>query len=714
MLRLVVRVLLAILYRLEVRGRLPQAERLLIVANHQSFLDAAVLWVLLPRDTVWIVHSQVIQLALFRWVLKHAEYRIIDTTNPFALKGAIELIEAGRPVIIFPEGRVTVTGTMMKVYDGTAFVAAKSQAAIAPIWIDGAVHARGFTRMAGDFPVKWFPKVRVTFHPLRSIPMPDAPTGKIRRRRAGDAMLRLLQEIRVESRPSRSIHDAFLDAVAFHGRRRAMLEDSTGAKMNYGAMLRASLALGRLASRLTAENESVGVMMPNSCATLGLVFGLLGMRRLPAMINFTSGVEGIQGAIRAARIRTILTSRAFLERARLQSVIDRLVDVRIVCLEDLRPTFTLADKLWLVLYAMRFPRAATLRARPEEPAAVLFTSGSEGKPKGVVLSHASILANIEQILAVEDITPADRMMSAMPVFHSFGLTCGFILPAITGLRAFLYPTPLHYSIIPELVYDRDCTVLFATNTFLKFYGVRAHPYDFRRLRLIVSGAEKLTDEVRRLYVDKFGARVIEGYGATECSPVIAANSPMKALFGSVGALLPCMDYRLEPVPGIEEGGLLHVRGPNVMLGYWRESNPGVLEPPSSPYGAGWYATGDLARVDDDGFLILLGRLKRFAKVAGEMISLELPERLAEAVSPAKMHAAVARPDAARGEMILLCTVDPALRRDQLQHAARELGIPELAVPRRIIQVERIPLLGNGKKDYPALQRLVEELLESAK
>jgi acyl-[acyl-carrier-protein]-phospholipid O-acyltransferase/long-chain-fatty-acid--[acyl-carrier-protein] ligase len=712
MLRLVVRAVLAILYRLEVRGRPPRAERLLFVANHQSLLDVPVLWLLLPRDTVWIVHAQVLQLAVFRWVLKHAEHRIIDALNPIALRAAVELVEAGRPVIIFPEGRVTVTGTMMKVYDGAALVAARARASIAPVWIDGAVHARGFTRVGGGFTVKWFPKVRVTFHPLRSFPLPDAPTGRLRRRRAGDALLRLLQEARVASQPPQPLHDAFLGAVAFHGRGRAMIEDSTGARMNYGLMLRASLALGRLASRLSDENEPVGVMMPNSCATLCLIFGLLGMRRVVAMINFTSGVEGVQGAIRAAGIRTILTSRAFLERARLQPLVDRLEGVRVVCLEDLRPTFTLADKLWLLLYALRFPRAATLRSRPEEPAAVLFTSGSEGKPKGVVLSHAAILANVGQMLAVEDLTAADRLMSAMPVFHSFGLTCGFILPAITGTRAFLYPSPLHYNIIPELIYDRDCTVMFATNTFLRFYGLRAHPYDFRRLRLIISGAEKLTDEVRRLYADKFGARIIEGYGATECSPVIAANSPMKCMFGSVGTLLPAMEYRLEPVPGIGEGGLLHVRGPNLMLGYWRESAPRVLEFPASPYGPGWYATGDLARFDDDGFLFLLGRLRRFAKTAGEMISLDLPERLAESVSPAKMHAALARPDPARGEVILLCTTDAGLRRDQLQHAARDLGFPELAVPRRILPVEKIPLLGNGKKDYPALQRLVETQIES--
>jgi acyl-[acyl-carrier-protein]-phospholipid O-acyltransferase/long-chain-fatty-acid--[acyl-carrier-protein] ligase len=708
MLKLFIRLLTRILYRVEVRGTPAINSKTLIVGNHQGFLDAPILWTILPANTVWVVHSQVLQNWLFRMVLKTVDHIVVDTGNPFALKKTIAAIESGRPVIIMPEGRITVTGAMMKVYDGPAFVAAKTGATLAPFIIDGAARAKGFTRMTGDFPLAWFPKITITFFPRAGIPMPDAPTGKLRRRKAGQEMRRLLSRCLVLARPKRTLHEAFLDAVKLHGRGRRMVEDAGGADQTYGAMVKASLALGRLVSKFTAENEVVGVLMPNAAATLSLLLGMLGVRRVPAMLNFTSGSEGVQSALAAAGIKTVLTSRAFLEKGKLTQVVEKLRDVRIVFLEDLRPLLTLGDKLWLMLYAIHFPRAATLAGKPDEPAVVLFTSGSEGKPKGVVLSHWSILSDIEQCLAVVDVSPADKIFSAMPVFHSFGLSIGFMLPVISGMRVFLYPSPLHSSIVPELFYDRDATVLFATPTFLKNYARRAHPYDFRKVRLLLAGAEKLTDEVRNVYMESFGVRILEGYGATECAPVISINTPMACKSGTVGELLPLMEARLEPVEGIEEGGILHVRGPNVMLGYWREAAPCVLEQPRSVFGEGWYSTGDLATIDDDGMVRLLGRMKRFAKIAGEMVSLEVVERIAETASPAAVHAAVIRPDPGRGEMVVLCTQDPNLKRDALQHAARAMGVGEFSVPRRVVYVEKIPLLGTGKKDYPAMTRMVAE------
>lgn len=711
MLRFLVRLAAKLLYRFEVRGTMPRGERLLIAGNHQSFLDAALLWCVLPENAIYIVHTQVMKQWIFRILLRQADHLVIDTTNPFAMKGAVELIESGRPVVVFPEGRVTVTANMMKVYDGPAFLAAKSNATLAVFWLSGAMLAKGFSRLGPQFPLRWRPKVTLTWLPAARLPMPEAPTGKLRRRRAGEEMRRILQRARVQARERTTVHEAFLRATQLYGRKRLMVEDATGVEMTYGTLLKASLALGRLAAKHSEAGETVGILLPNAAGAVALLFGLMGQRRVPAMLNFTAGVEGLNSAMRAARIRNVFTSRAFVERAHLGPVVEKLEGVRVFYLEDLRRVLSAADKLWLMGFALPFPRAATLSSRPEEPAVVLFTSGSEGKPKGVVLSHDSILANIEQGLAIFDVNCTDRFMSALPIFHSFGLTVSVVLPITQGMPIFLYPTPLHYSIIPELVYDRDCTVMAGTTTFLKHYAKRAHPYDLRRVRILISGAEKLTDEVRQTYLDKFGQRIIEGYGATECSPIIAANSPFRYQNNSVGELMPCMEYRLEPVPGIAEGGLLHVKGPNVMLGYWRDSNPGVLEPPASQFGPGWYSTGDLAVIDEEQFVRLLGRVKRFAKIAGEMVSLENAEKLAELASPAAVHASVARPDPGRGEMVVLLTQDQGLRRDQLQQAARDSGLPELAVPRRILHIDRIPLLGNGKKDYPQIQRLVEQMLE---
>lgn len=708
MLRLWIRALLRLLYRLEIRGSFAPAERLLVVANHQSFLDAVLLWAYFPVELTWLVHTQIARRSFFRLCLTQVRHLVVDTTSPLALKAAIGLIEAGQPIIMFPEGRVTVTGRMMKVYEGPSFVAARTGATIVPVHIDGAVYARGFSRMNNDFPLQWFPKVTLTFNPPETIPMPEAPNGKMRRRLAGEAMRRLMQRMMLNNRPRTTIFPAFLDAVRLHGRGRDMVEDATGQVFTYGKLIKAALALGRLVGRMTAEGESVGVLMPNVGATLGLLLGLFATRRIPAMLNYTAGLDGVQSALRASRAKVVIASRAFVERARLQHLVERLEGVRIVYLEDLRETLTLADKLWLMGYAVWFPRRVMRPAKPEDPALVIFTSGSEGKPKGVVLHHGALLANCAQVNTVIEFGCRDKFLSAMPLFHSFGMTGGFLLPMLNGSRIFIYPSPLHYRIVPEMAYDRDCTIMFATNTFLANYAKRAHPYDFRSVRYVVAGAEKLTDEVRRLYSDKFGVRIIEGYGATECAPVISANSPMASRVGTVGELVPGMEYRLEPVAGIEEGGLLHVKGPNVMLGYWRDSNPGVLEPPSSSFGDGWYSTGDIAAFDSDGFLRLLGRVKRFAKVAGEMVSLETVEKVAEAASPDKMHAAIARPDPGRGEMLVLYTQDASLRRDQLQQAARNMGAPELAIARRIVPIDKIPMLGNGKKDYAALQRIAEE------
>lgn len=695
--RFLVRLLLRIAYRVEVRGHMQPQERLLIVANHQSYMDGVLLGAFLPVTPVWLVHTLVARTWYLRLPMRFFPHLVVDTSKPWALKAAVNLIQAGKPVLIFPEGRITVTGSLMKIYDGPAFVAAKTGAIVVPVHLDGPVYT-WWSRMSGDFPRKWFPRIRIAIHPERTIAMPEARTAKLRRRIAGEVLRKLMVESEFASRPDSTIFPAFLDAMALHGRRCRMLEDVRQQVDSYQQILKTALALGRIVSRLAAEQERVGVLMPNAGATLYLLLGMFAMRRVPAILNYTAGLDGMQSACGLAGIRVVITSRTFLEKSRLGPVVEKLQDVRLVYLEDLRASFTLLDKLWLIGWALWFPRSVARPVRPEDPAVVLFTSGSEGKPKGVVLSHGSILANVTQLKAVFDFSAKDKFLSPLPLFHSFGLTVGGILPLLQGCRVFIYPSPLHYRIIPETVYDRDCTVLFATNTFLANYARFAHPYDFRNLRIVGAGAEKLTEDVRQLYFEKFGIRILEGYGATECSPVIAVNTAMVQRAGTVGQLLPGMEYRIEPVPGIEPGGVLHVRGPNVMLGY-------LGQPPLVD---GWYNTGDVVSIEE-GFVRILGRMRRFAKIAGEMVSLELVEGIAYAASPNSQHASTAMRDPARGEMILLFTEDPNLRREHLQQSAQQLGAPEIAIPRRMVHHTRLPLLGNGKKDYVALAKMADEL-----
>jgi acyl-[acyl-carrier-protein]-phospholipid O-acyltransferase/long-chain-fatty-acid--[acyl-carrier-protein] ligase len=737
-LRILARAVLRVVFRVEVRGSVELAGNMLVVANHQSFLDPFLIGAFLPLDLTYLVHSTIASRWYFKWPLKFVRHLVVDSANPLAMKKVIALLartgparpslrsgssmqsaasgsvarassskESGTHILIFPEGRVTVTGSRMKVYDGPAFAAAKSGVPILCVHLDGTLYSR-FARVGREFPKKWFPKITVTLHQSQIMAMPKARLARERRRLASEQLRRIMQDAEVAAREDTTIPEALLRAVKLHGRRRRLIEDIRGREETLGQLLKMMLALGRLASKWTREGERVGVLMPTATPTVGLILGLMAAGRVPAMLNYTAGREGLENACRIAEIKTIFASRAFVERAKLTGVMENFRAARVMYLEDLRSQFGLADKLWLILFALWVPRAATKRPRPQEMAVVLFTSGSEGKPKGVALSHRSILANCAQVRSVIDFSCRDKFFNALPLFHAFGLTVGAILPLLTGCRVFLYPSPLHYRVIPEVVYDRDCTILFATSTFLGHYARFANPYDFYRIRYVVSGAEKLREEVRSIYSEKFGLRILEGYGATECSPVISSNTPFSNEAGTVGEPLPAMECRLAPVAGIAEGGELHVRGPNVMMGYFLDREPGVLQPPRSEFGEGWYDTGDIVTINQRGAIAIQGRLRRFAKVAGEMVSLEMAERMAAAASPHREHATAAWRDQARGELIVLFTEDPNLKREHLQSAARELGLPEIAIPRRLVYLDELPVLGNGKKDYVKLQAMAAE------
>jgi acyl-[acyl-carrier-protein]-phospholipid O-acyltransferase/long-chain-fatty-acid--[acyl-carrier-protein] ligase len=413
-------------------------------------------------------------------------------------------------------------------------------------------------------------------------------------------------------------------------------------------------------------------------------------------------------ACAAAEIRTIVTSRKFIEAGNFQPDIDILSkQAKIIWLEDVRESISTSDKLY-GLYSRFFTEAALKSAGhngdPNSPAIILFTSGSEGVPKGVVLSHRNLNANRLQAAARIDFTAQDIMFNALPLFHAFGLTAGTLLPVFAGVRTFLYPSPLHYKIIPELCYDAEATVLLGTDTFLMGYARNAHPYDFFSMRLVVAGAERVKQETRDVWMEKFGIRILEGYGATECSPVLSVNTPMYYKSGSVGRIFDGIEYRIDPVEGIEEGGRLVVKGPNVMLGYLRADTPGVLEPPVD----GWYDTGDIVNIDAQGFITILGRAKRFSKIAGEMVSLTAVETKLQAAFTAGAYAVVAVPDKKKGEQLVLITTDDKLDRKRLAEGLKKEGASELMIPRTILHLPELPVLGSGKTDYVTLNRIARE------
>jgi acyl-[acyl-carrier-protein]-phospholipid O-acyltransferase / long-chain-fatty-acid--[acyl-carrier-protein] ligase len=421
--------------------------------------------------------------------------------------------------------------------------------------------------------------------------------------------------------------------------------------------------------------------------------------RVPAMVNFTAGAANIQAACTAAEVRTIVTSRAFVERARLDKLIDALSETfRFVYLEDLRETVSIVDKI----QALVRHRRAAVPCDADDRATILFTSGSEGTPKGVVLSHRNMLCNAAQAAARIDFGRTDKVFNTLPVFHAFGLTVGLILPLVSGVPVFLYPSPLHYRAIPELVYGTNATILFGTDTFLSGYGRAAHPYDFRSVRYVLAGAEPVKEATRRLWAEKFGLRILEGYGVTETAPALALNTPMFNRFGTVGRLLPGIEARLDPVPGIEEGGRLSVRGPNVMLGYLKADRPGVLVPPEE----GWHDTGDIVTIDSEGFVTIKGRAKRFAKIGGEMISLAAVESLASELWPNALSAVVTEPDPRRGERLVLVTEEKGATRATFQTYAKTKGATDLLAPAELMIVDKLPVLGSGKADLVEVARLV--------
>lgn len=496
---------------------------------------------------------------------------------------------------------------------------------------------------------------------------------------------------------------ALLQAVKRHGKDRIALEDPQRQPVTYGRLVLGALVLGRKLAGVTAPRDRVGLMLPNVQGMAVAFFGLSAYGRIPALLNFTAGVKNLKAAAELADIGTIVTSRRFAEQAKLDDELAALGDGRqIIYLEEIRDEITSLEKALGALASLAPGFALrTYEARPDDPAVVLFTSGTEGKPKGVVLSHANLVSNTRQIfaLAAGFLSERDIFMNALPTFHSFGLTAGMLLPLFHGMKVVLYPSPLHYKQVPKLIGDTGCTFLLSTDTFLQGYARAADPDDLKSVRYVVAGAERVKPQTREMW-EPYGTTILEGYGCTECSPVLACNTPVAERAGSVGRLLPGIEARLEPVEGISEGGRLCVRGPNVMAGYLSADAPGDIVPPAG----GWHDTGDIVSMDD-GFVTIKGRAKRFAKLGGEMVSLAAVESMIAGLWPGFNHVVVGLPDARKGEQLVLITEKPDAEKRVLQEKAKEQGFPELWVPRAILVTGSIPVLGNGKIDYGATREL---------
>jgi acyl-[acyl-carrier-protein]-phospholipid O-acyltransferase/long-chain-fatty-acid--[acyl-carrier-protein] ligase len=704
--------LLDLCYRVEVQdleNYHKAGDRVLIVANHQSYLDAPLIAAYVPDRLTFAINTHVAKQRIIRFFLSLAETFAIDPTNPFSMRALVAHVKENRRVVIFPEGRITVTGSLMKVYEGPGMIADKADAMVLPVRIEGAQYTP-FSRLKGKVRTRWFPKITVRFMPPVKLNVPEEIKGRKRRHYAGNMLYDIMSNMVFESSKYRTtLFTSLLDARRVHGGKHVVFDDIQREPVDYNKLIAGSFILGKKLIRDTEPGECVGLLLPNMVATAVTFFGLQAFHRVPAMLNFSTGARNVVLACETARIKVVYTSRRFVATAKLDEMVAGIegAGVKVVYLEDVRKSLSVLDKLLgLVRSKMAgiYYHFANEEHDPDAPCVILFTSGTEGAPKGVALSHTNVQANRFQVSSRIDFGPSDIVLNALPMFHSFGLTCGTLLPVLSGLRTFLYPSPLHYRIVPELAYDTNATIMFGTDTFLSGYARYAHPYDFYCMRYVFAGAEKVKDETRRIWSERFGLRVFEGYGATETAPALTMNTPMHNRPGAVGRLLPGIEHRIESMPGIDEGGKLMVAGPNIMAGYLRNEKPGVLEPPEG----GWYDTGDIVTIDDEGYVHIQGRAKRFAKIGGEMVSLSAVESYVSALWPDHNHAVVNLPDARKGERLVLVTEFQDARRDALMAYARENGIGELSIPRTIVKVARVPLLGTGKLDYVSITRLAEE------
>ncbi|MEQ2007048.1 MAG: AMP-binding protein [Limisphaerales bacterium] len=683
----------------------------LLIPNHTSWLDWLFIGVCLEDDWKFVTSASTAQKSwLHKLVMTNSRTFPIDNASPYAVKHMAEFLSKGGKLVLFAEGRLSKTGTLMKLFDGTGFLIHKTHAKVITAYLRGAQRLP-FSPNTGW--KRWFPTVTAHFSDALAAPhqehLSTSQSRTLFTRWLRDQMVG--QQFNTEMEFGAATIPAAIVQAASDEPGKIILEDATQTKLTYRKLF---IGAGLMGERIAAAcggtssgTAHIGVLLPNVNATPVVLLALWKLGKVPAILNYSTGSATMLACAELAGLRHIVTSRLFLKRAKLDAEPFVKAGVQMLYLEDLRQSISGWDKFAALLGSF-FTHHASRITSPTDTAVILFTSGSEGVPKGVELTHRNLLANARQLLAKCDLLDTDRFFNAMPLFHSFGLAAGLVLPLVRGNYIFIYPSPLHYRVVPTVFYDKDCTVLFGTNTFLGGYGRKAHPYDFRSLRYLFAGAEKLQSATAELWAQKFGVRVFEGYGATECSPVLSATTPLEPKHGTAGRFLPGVEHKLEPVDGVAEGGRLFVKGPNIMKGYLNADANAKFHA-----GGGWYDTGDIVSVDDEGFVSIRGRMKRFAKISGEMVSLTAVE---DALAGAFPHyglrmatAVVTRPDEDKGEALICCTNEPRLTLAEIRDAIKGKGLSNLCVPKEIVVVKEIPKLGTGKVNHRELQTMVQSL-----
>ncbi|MCD8534244.1 MAG: AMP-binding protein [Verrucomicrobia bacterium] len=700
------------LFRYRVFGgeKLNHPGPVLLIPNHVSWLDWLFLGVVLEEDWKFVVSGNVAEMSwIHRKIMMGSRSFPVEMGSPYGLKEIAQYLHKGGRLVLFAEGRLTRTGSLMKLYDGIGFLVQKSEAKILLGYFRGVKRLKWVQHLCRT---EWFPDISLHIREADAVPAFGRLKPADQRKRLTTWLTRQMMNHQFECELAHSA-PSVPEEILLTARKNAsaiIFQDVSMKKLSMKQfVIGADLIAREIEDKLGPEEKRLGILLPNVNANPVSLMASWLMGRIPTTFNYTSGTATMLQCAQLADVRHVITSRTFLEKARIDIRIMEEDGIQFIFLEDVRPRITSSKKL-AALLRFHFEPEQILRKKwtRDDTAVILFTSGSEGVPKGVQLTHQNFFANVEQVLAVTDINDTDRIFNPLPLFHSFGLTIGTMLPMLKGIYSFLFPNPLSYKIIPSTVYDLNCTVTMGTNTFLNQYAQQAHPMDFRNIRYLVAGAEKLQDSTFDLWNEKFGVRILQGYGATETAPVVSVNTHMFHKKGTTGLPLPGVQVRIEKVDGIETGGRVFIKGPNVMKGYLNTE-------PNQQFQAlnGWYDTGDIGVIDEDGFLILLGRLKRFAKISGEMVSLTAVEQalnshFTKLYGDESQVVVVSCPDESKGEKLVLFSNKQNLDSQAVRDAIQLAGLSTLCIPKDLRYLEEIPTLGTGKTDYLTLSRMANQ------
>ncbi len=712
LLRIITKRFMKIFYTVEVEG-MENFEKCkggtLIIANHTSLIDGIVLSVTFGEKLAFAVNTDVTKKFWVKPFLRMIKFFPVDNTNVMVVKSIIDEIKKGQKIVIFPEGRITTTGGLMKVYPGPAVIADKSNADILPICIEGTQYS-DFSYYGAKTKTKHQRKIKLTVLPPRKLDVNRSLSDNRRRNIAITKLYDIMCEMKFASNfADKTIFESLIDSLSLVGAGKEILEDIDRNPVELGSFLKEIFALAHKIKKQTEVKEYVGIISANTKDAIEAFFALSALDRIPAVLNYTETSENILFDIKNVGIKTVYTTKFFVENYKLHELIKTLIGngIKIIYVEDVKKSMTIFNKIY-AYFVSKFPKTyyknICRNFDINSPAAVLFTSAFKGKSKAVVLTHRNIQAQRAQLSAVMDFGVLDKFFNAMPIFSSLGFVAGTLLPLLRGIKVFIYHSPLHYKMVSELVYDTNSTVILGTDTFLNGYAQNANPYDFYSIRYVISGMEKLKEETVKIWEENFGKRIFEAYGTAETASTISINTPMYFKQYSVGRMLPSVECRLESTSAFVGASHLWVKGPNVS-NYYIENEQLI----STENNKNWFDTGDIVEIDRDGFVFMKGKSKRFTKVNGESISLtELEFRISNIWQDYK-HALIAVVKNNKKEIVLFTTKQNA-DLGELLNVAEEQKTEDFIIPDRVFIMEKLPITGTGSPDYVKLQEIYKDSL----